>query len=220
MTKKVRNGEFVLGTRTLGSTDFVFPTEINLEFQPHGKQKMPFCLLEMAGEDLQEIELRDDGKGGSFDERINAYLQHPDINMKFICVVDVDTPENSDDLINQFLMYVQKKGHTNNPVLITVNKWDKISGDYENVDEYVKKKLPLIHNILFDPNRKMSLMKFSIGNVVSDAELDRYEFKSDDSKKLLNWMYSIATGQSLDQEAKISPAKKIIDSIKKLFSNG
>lgn len=212
MTKKVRNGEFIAGTQTLDTTEFVFPTEINLEFEPNGKPNMPFCLLEMAGEDLKEIELKDEGKsGGDFDARINAYLQHPDCNMKFICVVDVDTPENSEDLINQFLMYIHKAGHINNPVLITVNKWDKIEDKYENVKEYLEKKLPILTNNLFDDNRDMAYMKFSIGNVKSGnvGEKDTYDFDPEDSKKLLEWMYQTANGQSLTEETSTSMLSKI-----------
>ncbi len=222
MTKRVRDGKFIAGTKTLDATNFVFPTEINLEFQPHDKQSMPFCLLEMAGEDLSALELRDEGKfGGDFDERINAYLKHPDCNMNFICVVDVDTPENSEDLINEFLRYIRKIGHINNPLLITVNKWDKVAAQYEKVDEYIKDKLPILHNNLFDTNRDISYMKFSIGDVTSDPmKGDSYKFKPEDSKKLLNWMYSIATGQSLDKEVKKSFASSIINSIKKILTNG
>jgi hypothetical protein len=212
MTKKVRNGEFIAGTQTLDTTEFVFPTEINLEFEPSGKPSMPFCLLEMAGEDLKEIELKDEGKsGGDFDARINAYLQHPDCNMKFICVVDVDTPENSEDLINQFLMYIHKAGHVNNPVLITVNKWDKIEDKYESVKDYLEKKLPILTNNLFDDNREMAYMKFSIGNVKSGnvGEKDTYDFNPEDSKKLLEWMYQTANGQSLNEEMSTSILSKI-----------
>lgn len=212
MTKKVRNGEFIAGTQTLDTTEFVFPTEINLEFEPNGKPSMPFCLLEMAGEDLKEIELKDEGKsGGDFDARINAYLQHPDCNMKFICVVDVDTPENSEDLINQFLMYIHKAGHVNNPVLITVNKWDKIEDKYESVKDYLEKKLPILTNNLFDDNRDMAYMKFSIGNVKSGSvgEKDTYDFNPEDSKKLLEWMYQTANGQSLNEEISTSILSKI-----------
>lgn len=221
MTKKVRNGEFIAGTQTLDTTEFIFPTEINLEFEPIGKMNMPFCLLEMAGEDLREIELRDEGKsGGDFDARINAYLQHPHCNMKFICVVDVDTPENSEDLINQFLMYAHKAGHTSNPVLVTVNKWDKVADQYDSVKDYLEDKLPILTNNLFDNNRDMAYMKFSIGDVVSDSiNGDTYKFQPEDSAKLLDWMYETAIGQSLNEELEISWLSKIISYFKNLFSN-
>jgi hypothetical protein len=221
MTKKVKNGEFIAGTQTLDTTEFVFPTEINLEFEPNGKASMPFCLLEMAGEDLREIELRDEGKaGGNFDARINAYLQHPDCNMKFICVVDVDTPDNSEYLINQFLMYAHKEGYTTNPVLITVNKWDKVADQYESVKDYLEEKLPILTNNLFDNNREMAYMKFSIGDVVSDSiKGDTYKFKPEDSRKLLDWMYETATGESLYEVVKTSAWNKFLKSIKNMFSN-
>jgi hypothetical protein len=221
MTKKVRNGEFIAGTQTLDTTEFVFPTEINLEFQPSGKADMPFCLLEMAGEDLREIELRDEGKsGGDFDARINAYLQHPNCNMKFICVVDVDTPENSENLINQFLRYAHKSGHTSNPVLITVNKWDKVADQYDNVKDYIEEKLPILTSNLFDDNRDMAYMKFSIGDVVSDSiNGDSYKFQPEDSRKLLDWMYETATGLSLNEKVETSALSKFIKSIKNMFSN-
>jgi GTP-binding protein EngB required for normal cell division len=220
MTKKVRKGEFIEGTQTLDPTEFVFPTEINLEFQPTGRKNMPFCLLEMAGEDLKEIELRDQGRrGGEFDERINAYLKHPDCQMIFICVVDVDTPANSEDLINQFLRYIHKIGHSTNPVLITINKWDKIAGEYNSAKEYLEKELPILTNNLFDDNREMAYMKFSVGTVFSKDGKDAYNYEQEDSEKLLKWMYLTATGESLDQEVKKSKGQKLFKSFKKLFSN-
>lgn len=216
MTKKVRDGKFIAGTQTLDTTEFVFPTEINLEFEPDGKESMPFCLLEMAGEDLREIELRNQGKaGGNFDQRISAYLTHPDCNMIFICVVDVDTPGNSEDLINDFLRYIYKVGHTDNPVLVTVNKWDKVANQYDDVKDYLEKKLPILTNNLFDDNRTMAYMPFSIGDVKSGLDNeDTYNFNPKDSKKLLEWMYETAIGQSLSEKSEIS----ILDKIKNFFS--
>ncbi|CAM1364547.1 hypothetical protein [Tenacibaculum xiamenense] len=223
MIRKVRKGEFIGGTKLL-DTDFEFPTEINLEFQPNGKPSMPFCLLEMAGEDLKEIELRDEGKiGGKFDERIDAYLHHKDCNLKFICVVDVDTPENSEDLIDQFINYIYKIGRQNDPLLLSINKWDTIKDQYGSAKDYINKKLPLLKNHLFDENRDMSYMKFSVGDVVKGGDLesdDTYTFKQEKgADKLLNWMYSIAEGISLEEPEKKSPFESMISGIKKLFSS-
>jgi 50S ribosomal subunit-associated GTPase HflX len=140
--------------------------------------------------------------------------------MKFICVVDIDTPENSEDLINQFLMYVHKVGHTSNPVLITVNKWDKIADQYNSVKEYIEDKLPILTNNLFDDNREMAYMKFSIGDVVSDSlKGDTYKFKPEDSRKLLDWMYETALGESLNKDVKTSALSNFFKSIKNIFSN-
>ena len=140
--------------------------------------------------------------------------------MKFICVVDVDTPENSEDLINQFLRYAHKSGHTSNPVLVTVNKWDKIADQYSSVKEYLEEKLPILTNNLFNDNREMAYMKFSIGDVISDEiNGDTYKFQPDDSRKLLDWMYETATGESLYDKKATSTLSNFIKSIKNMFSN-
>lgn len=218
MTKKVRRGEFIEGTQNLDKLDFVFPTEINLEFEPNIGAKLPFCLLEMAGEDLREIELRDEGRtGGTFDERINAYLLHPECQMIFICVLDVDSPEDSEDLIDGFLTYIQKIGHGESPVLISINKWDKVASQYDSAKDYVKQNLPIIENLLLNNSREMSYMSFSVGDVTTNNGKDTYKFKPDDSKKLLEWMYETATGSSLNREVKQSVGKKIVNSIKNIF---
>ena len=230
MTKKVRKGEFIEGTPNLDKLDFVFPTEINLQFEPNNIDvPMPFCLLEMAGEDLKEIELRDEGnKGGKFDERINYYLMHPDCSIIFICVVDIDEPYDSEDLIDEFLTYLDKIGHRNNPILVTINKWDKIADKYSNSRQYIAEELPIIENLLQNKNRNMANMSFSVGKVYTRDNMDVYDAKDEEAKKypetLLKWMYEVATGISLDEEeeagAKRRSRKSLLHSFKRIFSNG
>lgn len=218
MTRKVRRGEFIEGTQTLDRFDNTFPTEINLEFQPDHGPNMPFCLLEMAGEDLREIELRDQGRaGGKFDERINAYLKHPDCKLIFICVLDVDSPEDSEDLIDGFLTYIDKIGHDENPILISINKWDKVADKYDDARDYIKQNLPILETRLLNPKRPMAYMKFSVGDVQVSNGKDTYKFIPDDSKILLEWMYETATGASLGQEVKKSVGGKTFKSIKNIF---
>lgn len=216
MTKSVRKGEFVPRTVNL-QDDQSLSTEINLEFAPSdvNKDKFPFCILEMAGEDLEKVRLKNFGReGGILDERINAYLEHPDCNIKFICVLDVDNPDDSQDLIDEFLTYARRLGHENNQVLLTVNKWDKVSDQYENVEQYLRNNAEILFKRLYDPEREYEFMPFSIGPV--DA-VGRYGYQYQDSKKLFEWMYEVGIGEPLNEEKIPSPVERFISYIKKRF---
>jgi hypothetical protein len=55
---------------------------------------------------------------------------------------------------------------------------------------------------------------------VSDSiKGDTYKFKPEDSRKLLDWMYETATGESLYEVVKTSAWNKFLKSIKNMFSN-
>lgn len=214
MTRRVKKGEFVAGTGRLEKTDNVFPTEINLEYIPQDSNKysMPFCILEMAGEDLQELNITDGGKGGGkLDERISAYLHHPNCSMAFICVVDSDKPNESEELIERFINYTHKIGREENPILISVNKWDKVKDNYNNdVNEYFKKEIPILNKITRDPDREYSKMGFSIGK--TDDSDSYYKYDHSDSEKLFKWMYECATGTSIDEVQPKSFFSKLFNS--------
>lgn len=215
MIKDVKKGKFVLRTRNL--TDEVLSSEINLLFKPDNFKKaaFPFCILEMAGEDLEAIELRDFGRsGGILDERINAYLEHPDCSMIFICVVDTEDPSESEDYIDKFLDYARKLGHAQNPVLVTINKWDKVADKYTDGEHYLKENAPIIYRKLQDPDRSFSYMPFSIGKKGVDKD---YIYNPSDAQKLFEWMYEESIGESLYDLSLPSMLDKMFASLKSIF---
>lgn len=221
MRRKVKSGEFVDRSKQIDKNEFVFPSEIHLKYVPsmsENKYEMPFCLLEMAGEDLKEIKLKDDGKsGGEFDERINSYLMHPNCSIAFICVVDPDDSDESEQVISEFITYLEKIGRTTNPALIAVSKWDRFKEEYNNnVDKYFDDNIKLLDRITEDEDREFTKMGFSIGSVSEDDT--SYDFKPSDSEKLFKWMYEIAIGIPFDQEINPSFLSKVLSSIKKMFS--
>ncbi|WP_075343824.1 fibronectin type III domain-containing protein [Tenacibaculum agarivorans] len=230
MRKKVKSGVFVDRTSAMDATAANLPTEINLKFEPADSNKpdMPFCLMEMAGEDLDDIKLTEDVNSGDFDDRIKAYLTHPECMLAFICVIDTDLGEEgginpreeSESIIMEFLDYLHEIGHTTNPILISVNKWDKIADQYENVESYLRKEHPLLYGALADRDRdEVAITKFSIGEV--DKEGATYEYNSEDSKTIFNWMYRIVTGVAFNKEISFEKRKtKTKTSLKEKLSKG
>lgn len=224
MQQSVRSGKFVTGTKAIDKSEFVFPNEINLEFIPDDLKKpiMPFCLLDMAGEDQSSVMLFDEGlSGGELDIRIKSYLEHADCSIVFIFVVDVDSPAESEDLIDRFLDYMEQLGHTENPVLFTVNKWDIQRAQYESVEEYFEQNLLILNRRRKDQKRLTAIMDFSIGEVHFDPSTgwDTYKYNPKDSERLMKWMYEIATGYSMDEEMQESNLKQLFNRIKKGFRN-
>ncbi|NOQ75781.1 MAG: hypothetical protein GQ574_27485 [Crocinitomix sp.] len=225
MSKHVKAGTFLPGTTAIDTTEFVFPNEMNLEFVPDDNQKaiMPFSLLDMAGEDLKDVLMKDGGlNGGELDERINSYLAHPECSLVFIMVIDINFPNESEDLIEQFLSYAKTIGHVQNPVLFAVNKWDIEKDGYDSVEDYFANNLQVLNRLRKDPKRATAVLDFSIGKV-SDSEVEKdgvYTYDYKDSERLMKWMYEISTGYSFDQEFSDSIWKKIIKRFKKRQKNG
>jgi hypothetical protein len=220
MFNNVRKGEFPHGTQTLDN-DLVLPTEINLEFFPTDTSKyaMPFCFLEMAGEDLKQIEIKSDIEGGMLNPKIDAYLRHPDCNIAFICVVDPDSPEDSENLIDSFINYIDKDqvGRSAAPMLLSVNKWDKVKEEYDNsVDKYIEKNLPILNKKTTYTNREYAKVGFSVGdNHYKKGDLDYYTYNPQDAIKIFNWMYETATGYQLEDEIETSVFTKFKGFFKK-----
>ena len=219
MKSRVKAGKWVQESMVIDKTEFVFPSEINLEYIPlqsENKYTMPFCLLEMAGEDLGQIKLSDGGKkGGKLDDRINAYLLNPNCDIAFICVVDPDDPDESEDVIEQFIDYTEKIGRHESPVLIAIAKWDKVCNEYNNdVDNYFDNVVPSLDKLTLSEHREYTKMGFSIGQVFED---NSYKFFPKDSEKLFKWMYEITTGVSYDQNINESLFGKMFSSIKSMF---
>lgn len=219
MRTRVRDGQWVEKSKMIEQAEFVFPSEINLEYIPlrsENKYTMPFCLLEMAGEDLAQIKLSDGGnKGGQLDERINAYLLNPNCDIAFVCVVDPDDPGESQEVIEQFIDYTEKIGRHESPVLLAISKWDKVRNDFNNdVDKYFSEVIPSLDKLTLSEEREYTKMGFSIGKVFED---DSYKFFPKDSEKLFKWMYEITTGVPYDQEINESLIGKMFSSIKSMF---
>lgn len=219
MQERVEAGEFVEPTKMINNTELVLPSEINLEYIPRkseSKSSMSFCLLEMAGEDLAQIQLTDGGnKGGKLDEKINAYLKNPDCNIAFICVVDPEAASKSQLVIRQFLNYTDKIGRGESPVLIAVSKWDKVSHEYDNdVNKYFEEKIPSLNRLSEDEDREYTKMGFSIGEVLGEKN---YKFNPIDSEKLFKWIYETSTGSPYDQNINASLFSSIFSSIKSIF---
>lgn len=196
MREKVESGEFVAGTPQLDKQNSDLVTEINLSFEPShdGLPDLKLCLLEMAGEDLKKVKLQEGGLGGELDQRIDALLTHPRIELMFICVVDVDYPKRSQTAIIDFLNHLYDKGHRQNSLLLTVNKWDKVRDRFEDITNYLKVELPAVWNKLHDKNRlDVSYLDYSIGEV--DVSNNTFVYKEKDSKRLFKWVYKKSTGE-------------------------
>lgn len=201
MRENVSKGKYVDRTGEIDNTENIFSTEINLEFVPNNrkKPKMPFCILEMAGEDLKQIGPQNNGK---LDGKINGYLHHPDCNILFICTVDPDKPLEGDRLINRFLDYTRSIGREENPILVSINKWDKERDNFNsNVNKYFETNIPTLNRSTQNENRDFTRMGYSIGQ---DIDKKNYIYDPKDSEKLFKWLYEKATGEKIDETKKRS----------------
>ncbi|NOQ75773.1 MAG: hypothetical protein GQ574_27445 [Crocinitomix sp.] len=214
MSEDVEDSTFNQKGRAIYNEQNFSPNEINLLFTPDDIRIpiMPFCLLDMVDESMQEAMLTDGGIKGDRDGRVNAYLQHPDCSLVFVLVINIDFPDESEDLIVQFLDYAKSLGHTNNPVLFAVNKWDLEKEGYDSIIDYFQEKLPILEHLRKDPNRSTAIMDFSIGKL-SESEGGVYRYDLKDSERLMKWMYQITTGYSYIEMGE-SYWERLIKSIK------
>ncbi|MGO2358199.1 MAG: hypothetical protein ACTH6S_11710 [Mesonia sp.] len=177
-----------------------FPRQINAYFIPKNEklQDFKFCLMDMAGDDLHNI---DHESKEQLPDSIKAYVeQMPKNNLCFIYVLDPNSLsyEKSEQLgiFNAFIDLLDRKGHTKTPLLFLVTKWDKVEGDFENVEDYLKSEYRPIWGKLNQQARDITYTEFSIGKVnENDDKITRYNPIY--AEKVFNWLYEKQTGNSL-----------------------
>lgn len=189
------NNEFPKGTLNIASRkEYSYgdvPGHVDLRYIESGDQdNFDFCLMDMAGEDLQKIKVELDEP---LPESIRTYIEDvPKKNMCFLYVLNPDETIDQESkakkaaLFNSFIQLLDSRDHTSTPVLILVSKWDTIENQFNDASEYIKMEFPSIWGKSNEGARDITITSFSYGKV-EDAK--PVKFNPKDAKKVFEWMY-------------------------------
>lgn len=220
LSQTIFTKRFPRGTTTVQNQNPI-PRHINAHFTPSSNSpEFKFCLMDMAGEDLEKIDYE---SNQSLPSTIVTYIKElPKENMCFIYVLNPDdqyfSKEKKLGLFQAFINSLDTNEHTNTPLLLLVTKWDTIKDEYVNAEEFVKREFSPIWGILNQSEREISFGKFSIGDVIGDdPTATNFEtFDPTYPERVFKWMYKTQTGVSLDNktEKKKNFFEKILDFFK------
>lgn len=193
---------FTSGTLTKRTDPMEDPIHIDLRYEPRDERKPKkfFTILEIAGEDLEELGNRDNEKGvGSLPKGIQAYFEAAGISITFILCTPYNKANQDVALLSQFIQHVERnrsKLKKYNYVLLST-KWDKnmsrksiedfaTDNQLQFVIDQIKHKSPLI-------------MGYSIGEV-NEADNIVTNVSKKYPKELWHWLYEDMTGVELVDE--------------------
>lgn len=208
------NNEFPKGTLNIASRkEYSYgdvPGHVDLRYIESGDQdNFDFCLMDMAGEDLQKIKVESDEP---LPESIRTYIE--DIPKKNMCFLYVLNPDETIDqeskakkaaLFNSFIQLLDTRDHTSTPVLILVSKWDTIENQFNDASEYIKEEFPSIWGKSNEGARDITITSFSYGKV-EDAK--PVKFNPKDAKKVFEWMYHTQTQEGHEGQHFNEPTRK------------
>ena len=204
---KILEGQKFPDRTTVGTV-----TEVGLEFIPREKKKpaMHVTFLEMSGEDLREVELSE-GNQNKLPSYLDIYFDAK-IPMTFLLITDCENASEDDELINDFINYINNKkvNKGNHPrILLIISKWDKMNGAEMGIEDFVQEKMKKTFNKI--DIQENTITHYSVGDVVENGYESRIvELDFSRARKLLAWLYQVTTRKSLYP-------KNFGDSLAKIF---
>lgn len=197
--------EFPNRTATALSEKGNIPKHLNFKFEPADEEKpvFPFCFMDMAGEDLENIDF---DSNRPLPKSIRTYVEDvPKENLCFIYVLDpMEDRKNKTQqtqLFNAFINLIDKNNHRETPVLLLVSKWDAVK-DYEDVELYLKEKHRKIWGVIQQAKRNFTFAEFSIGDVDENKKIKKFDPSY--PERVFKWMYQNQMGISLSEPVKTS----------------
>lgn len=192
--------EFPNRTATALSEKGNIPKHLNFKFEPADEDKpvFPFCFMDMAGEDLENIDF---DSNRPLPKSIRTYIEDvPKENLCFIYVLDpMEDRKNKTQqtqLFNAFINLLDNNNHRETPVLLLVSKWDAVDG-YDDVELYLKENHRKIWGVIQQARRNFSFAEFSIGDVDENKRIMKYDPSY--PERVFSWMYQNQMGISLSE---------------------
>lgn len=178
-------------------------TRLDLLFEPNNKSKkvhpINFTFLETSGENHNEIR-----RGGAYHSSIDSYL-NSNIPLTFIIVTSFETAHKEDNLINEFLDELERKGKNLNAVnvILVVSKWDKSGkmsvANADELDSFIQERLSRTSQRI--DTYGLNKTYYTIGSVKEVNGTEKIELINLATAELLSkWLYKSIVGYDLDYE--------------------
>jgi GTPase SAR1 family protein len=164
----------------------IIEIDLGLEFSDNSVPSLQLTFLEMAGEDLNKVDIKD-SKTGTFEQNFTEYIKQ---SKAFIIVTDIDRAKKDDRLIMQFLNHLSNRGADMSLVGLVIAKWDMYKGDKDKKG-FVSENMPMTLNWLFsDTIEQAQVFTFSIGKVQNSNSNTIETLNLGDTKQIAEWIYS------------------------------
>lgn len=154
-----------------------------------------FTFLEMSGEDLSEVSV---SKSGKLPSNIDVFFKAGTLSITFILVTPYNEVKDDDDLMVEFLDYINKKSprFRNARVLLLVSKWDNSNGRI-SVSDFLRQQMPQTFKKLSSSTNSYGV--FTLGTVVDEVDEIPYiqEYDSASAKRVFKWLYETLENQTL-----------------------
>ena len=178
-------------------------TRLDLVFEPNNKSKkvppINLTFLETSGENHNEIR-----RGGNYHSSIESYL-NANIPLTFIIVTSYESAHKDDNLVNEFLDELERKGKNLKSVnvILVVSKWDKSGrmdvASAEELDSFIDERLSRTSQRI--NTYGLSKTYYTIGSLHNNNGEERIGMLSLATAEVLsNWLYSSIVGYDLDYE--------------------
>lgn len=173
-------------------------THIDIRFEPLKKSKSNLWItfLEMSGENLTAIELRDNTPS-QFPPNIDVFFKANNLSMIFVLVTSQQQANRDDALMVTFLDYIIGKDSRfqNSRLLLLVSQWDTFVGEIET-EEFIRTRMPLTYARL--RKNTNAIRNFSLGRITMVDNFPRIqEYNGEPAEKVFHWIYETLTGKSL-----------------------
>jgi energy-coupling factor transporter ATP-binding protein EcfA2 len=186
--------------------------EFNVAFGQHGRPRLDFSFIEIAGEDIESI-VPGKQKQPRLHELLVRYLRQGGVNKRFAFVSDASRNRLGKgsveediffDTLIRYLLSNTGVGLKSLNILFIAAKWDVVQHEYTSVRQYFRTNFPQTRSIIqAAPNIRANYMPFSVGDVFYEtkesgevvARLRARESKYIDM--LISWIYHSFTSRTL-----------------------
>lgn len=198
-------------TKTIKEVDWMFKFK-NQKID----QKVAFTFLDMAGEDLNNVNFRRNTRnnkgnvGGTLDLDITKYLECDDLSIILLCIIDYEKASEDNELNHIFINYIKDFNHSISGAAIIVTKWDKNPDRNPDISKFINTNAFATLEAIRDLNIEPYIFPFSIGEVDSGKQ-EVVALDLSYCKEILEFLHSIAINTLINNEEEYD--EKILDFI-------
>lgn len=182
---------------------------IGVKMQPNRNiPNADFAFIDLAGEDLKEIKVSNQGK---FGRQINGILKSVAGSRPIFLMITPYEPtlgdHNEDTLHTDFLNHIKMNKPNlfqESVFIVIVSQWDKNpNGDKENVEEYIEEYRPQLFGQI--QNSNVHYGEYSAADITSGKDNDGNEIvffqqiNKEYPRRLWDKLYKITTGKDLNK---------------------
>lgn len=190
--------------------------EVDLQFFIGGKSAT-LTIIDVSGEDLIQVKpgtkdrLTNEESVGKLDPNLTRYFEEDGVNVTILSFIDPQNAYKHDRLISTFYNYIDSNfDYDLDKAAVIFTKWDEVGSEYNqytNFLEFMKVKTPQSYMWLDEVAKMRNSFKFSIGEVVIQANKTK-KIKSIDlsyCEEIVQWLHDSCSYQHLPEENHLEP---------------